>query len=110
MNPKVKKLWLKALRSGKYEQGYGYLRNEGLYCCLGVLTDIAIKEGVIPLDKVYWYEGYLEDEITKWSDLSKKDQEKLAEANDGVVDTDFPDPDLAAATFEEIALMIENGL
>lgn len=29
--------WLAALRSGKYEQGEGYLQNaDGQYCCLGV--------------------------------------------------------------------------
>ena len=31
------KKWLEALRSGKYEQGEGYLQNaDGQYCCLGV--------------------------------------------------------------------------
>lgn len=29
--------WVKALRSGKYEQGEGYLEDaDGQYCCLGV--------------------------------------------------------------------------
>lgn len=37
--------WVKALRSGKYKQGTGYLRGnshtEGYsYCCLGVLAEI----------------------------------------------------------------------
>jgi hypothetical protein len=31
-------LWLKALRSGKYEQGKGRMRTgDGKYCCLGVM-------------------------------------------------------------------------
>lgn len=42
MNKNVKKVWLKALRSGRYKQGEGLLCNqyEGekpTYCCLGVL-------------------------------------------------------------------------
>ena len=48
MNPKVKKKWLKALRSGKYKQGKERLREttEGKqeYCCLGVLSDIHREE------------------------------------------------------------------
>lgn len=53
MNPDVKDMWLKALRSGEYEQTTGYLREakpdgkEG-YCCLGVLCELAVKEGVLP--------------------------------------------------------------
>lgn len=45
MNPEVKKLWVEALRSGKYQQGKRRLKVEGLpesprYCCLGVLCDL----------------------------------------------------------------------
>lgn len=40
MNKKIKKLWLKALRSGEYKQGKLALRIKNKYCCLGVLCDI----------------------------------------------------------------------
>lgn len=37
-----RKLWVDALRSGKYEQGQGQLKTtDGRMCCLGVLADIA---------------------------------------------------------------------
>jgi len=37
----VKTEWLKALRSGKYKQGNGCLRDgQDNFCCLGVLADI----------------------------------------------------------------------
>lgn len=36
-----RKLWVEALRSGKYEQGRGFLRSGNQYCCLGVLSDLA---------------------------------------------------------------------
>lgn len=47
MNPDVKAKWLTALRSGEYSQTKGYLHNAEGYCCLGVLCDIAVKDGVI---------------------------------------------------------------
>lgn len=48
MNPEVKGKWLTALRSGDYEQIDGQLNkgNEG-FCCLGVLCEIAVADGVI---------------------------------------------------------------
>lgn len=48
MDKKLKKAWVKALRSGKYAQGCGSLKkNEDggtKYCCLGVLCDIKAKQ------------------------------------------------------------------
>lgn len=47
MNPEAKRLWLEALRSGRYRQERGWLHLDGGgYCCLGVLCDVAIKAGV----------------------------------------------------------------
>ncbi len=42
MLPKLKKSWIEALRSGKYQQGPGRLRacHGEAFCCLGVLHDI----------------------------------------------------------------------
>jgi hypothetical protein len=41
MNPELKAKWVEALRSGKYEQGEGFLRaHDETYCCLGVLYDV----------------------------------------------------------------------
>lgn len=41
MNKEIKKLWIEALRSGKYKQGKGKLKRDGKYCCLGVLCAIS---------------------------------------------------------------------
>lgn len=48
MNPDIKARWVQALRSGQYNQGHGLLkrRESNHYCCLGVLCDIAVQEGV----------------------------------------------------------------
>ncbi|HEY4832468.1 MAG TPA: hypothetical protein VIH61_07925, partial [Waddliaceae bacterium] len=48
MNKKIKKQWLKELRSGEWVQGRGKLMdNQDRACCLGVLCDIAVREGII---------------------------------------------------------------
>jgi len=47
MKKEIKEKWLEALRSGEYTQGGGTLRSASdRFCCLGVLCDLAIKEGV----------------------------------------------------------------
>lgn len=41
MNKRIKKLWIKALRSGKYKQAHHTLRDgSNDRCCLGVLCDV----------------------------------------------------------------------
>lgn len=45
MNPEVKAQWVKALRSGEYQQGIGQLREADRFCCLGVLCDLFAKQG-----------------------------------------------------------------
>lgn len=51
LRPEVKAKWLAALRSGDYRQGQGLLHQisdgQHSFCCLGVLCDLAEKEGVI---------------------------------------------------------------
>lgn len=44
MDPQVKELWVNALRSGKYQQTTGKLKTSKGFCCLGVLTDLYLKE------------------------------------------------------------------
>lgn len=48
MNKRIKRLWVRALRSGKYKQGDSKLRQKRdgqiLHCCLGVLEEIHVME------------------------------------------------------------------
>lgn len=54
MNPEIKAKWVAALRSGEYKQGRDVLRTEDdAYCCLGVLCDLAAREGVGEWDPSY---------------------------------------------------------
>lgn len=77
MRRAVKEAWVSALRSGEYRQGYKRLKTitseETKFCCLGVLCDLASKEGLgqwngdtfystdnqisiseLPWDVIYW--------------------------------------------------------
>ena len=45
INPDVKAMWVPALRSDKYKQTRGALRNSEGYCCLGVLCDLQDSSG-----------------------------------------------------------------
>ena len=47
LDPVVKKQFVAALRSGEYPQGQAALNINGCFCCLGVLTDLAVKAGII---------------------------------------------------------------
>ena len=51
MNPEIRARWTAALRSGEYEQGRSVLRHNDLFCCLGVLCDLAVKASVIVAHK-----------------------------------------------------------
>lgn len=50
MDQEKKALWVAALRSGDYPQGKGSLHTvqngQARYCCLGVLCDVAVKNGL----------------------------------------------------------------
>lgn len=116
MNQTVKKSWLEALRSGDFEQGTRALRTEdNRFCCLGVLCEIAAKEGVIPpaeFSSVYGKYSYGDDQgnvprsqtylpysVQKWADLAYNPQAEdgyLAKLND------------KGFTFKSIADIIEK--
>jgi len=47
MNKEVVKKWVDALESGEYTQGKEYLNYHQRFCCLGVLCELALKEGIL---------------------------------------------------------------
>lgn len=60
--PDNAKLWVDALRSDEYSQTKNYLRKDDGFCCLGVGSDLAVKNGVDVKVKVhdhgiYTYDG-----------------------------------------------------
>jgi hypothetical protein len=103
MNPEIKQkwidaLWLATLESGEYLQGKQMLKREingeVRYCCLGVLCEVAIKNGLELEVQEATYEpwnnnGTLPDRVVKWAGLkdaygnvTSNGSESLIELND----------------------------
>lgn len=118
MNPEVKALWVKALRSRKYKQGQHYLvqgaEGNRQHCCMGVLCEIA-PEGLTELIGTHLTEimGYRTTRpdgrakaisfppvaVAAWADLDRDAQGVLANMNDS-----------GKAGFRKIATWIEGNL
>lgn len=109
MRTEIKKLWVAALKSGKYKQGSMYLRQtyDGVkeYCCLGVLCDIYSKRRRKYVD---WDNSILPIEVMNWAGLQdpnptvktkKTNQNCLSSVND-----------IGGYTFKAIAKLIERDL
>lgn len=117
MNQEVKQKWVAALRSGEYTQGQGSLKNaKSEYCCLGVLCDVAKREGLaviekyLPFEGLYTFDGdmtFLPMSVENWAQLSTEapyvlvgaGMERLDHLNDS---GDF--------SFDQIADLIEASL
>lgn len=123
MNEEWKNKWVKALRSGEYKRTTGTLRSQKLngkgeeycaYCCLGVLTDVVLKEtGRSDAwdDLYYKYKSVLSDDIMKITGVNNCSGEfvncrgvtkSLADLNDGGFET-------KGLSFNKIADIIENN-
>jgi len=111
MNPKIKQRWVKALRSNRYQKGAGALcvapTKEGdnySFCCLGVLTDLAVQAGIgewnpdkldyrdeskdaVPfVDPAGRHLGVLSEAVLRWAGIHDPGgdiQERLTAMNDG---------------------------
>jgi len=98
---KARRLWVRALRSGKYKWGKNSLHpTDDKYCCLGVLCEIAIKQGIIGS-----YEERapgLPDKVRLWAGLDTDSGDfsdnRLAAIND----------DATRNPFKKIANLIEK--
>lgn len=115
MNPEIKSLWVEALRSGRYRQGQSYLHSveDDQYCCLGVLCEIALEQGIVtvtqdktakpaygappnlPVIRYYGDEHDLNAEflpyaVTNWAGLDSRNpyMDLVIEGDDGRVYTD----------------------
>lgn len=119
MNTEIKNRWVKALRSGEYEQGKDRLCSmDKKFCCLGVLVDLYVKETgatwAIQEDDsgVDCYSmgcnwGSLPDEVIDWSGLADQDPQ-VRELDSGRTLSALNDS--FDRSFEEIAVLIENQL
>lgn len=75
MNEEWKDKWVKALRSGEYQQGKELLCDDkNNFCCLGVLTDLVIKETKeFGWDEDHRNMEFLPDSIRKKVDMKTRE-------------------------------------
>lgn len=78
LDPEKKARWIAALRSGKYTQGRQCLRHLSdtrhpddavgyHYCCLGVLTDLAVQEDVLEWNTTVGAAGAPPAAVAAWA-------------------------------------------
>jgi hypothetical protein len=91
MNENIKRKWVKALRSEKYKQWQGQLRDVKGYCCLGVLCDIAPKKvgrWCADDDKIFMSSDkdssieFPTKAVKKWAGLTMRQCKQLSHLND----------------------------
>lgn len=128
MNADIKAQWVNALRSGDYEQGRGWLNNNGKFCCLGVLCDLAEKAGVVrsgplevegamdPAPLAYFTSDTLINlndrmmlprAVVQWAEMSVTDPDRITNPDTGEADTLINLNDELGYDFERIAQVIE---
>ena len=128
MNSDIKTKWLEALRSGDYRQGQNVLHQQfggdkPQYCCLGVLCDIAVKDGVISAPEivqgdqdgyhVYEYAGaeeVLPKAVREWAGISESNPTFQDPDEDYTVKTSVADLNDGGKTFTQLADLIEEHL
>lgn len=115
MDERIKQKWIERLRSGEIQQTKGVLgRGDGSRCCLGVLCDVAVEEGVIsPPEIDEWGHAIytktekreatvLPETVRIWSRLESRDP-LLGVASAAHYNDD-------GASFEQIADLIQEHL
>lgn len=104
MDKRLKRKWLKALRSGQYKQGKGALVNEaGAYCCIGVLGKVC----GMPDEALLEHAGSISGtglEALDYARLEHSVRDRLADMNDGV------GRGTKRKSFKQIANWIEKNL
>lgn len=108
----VRKEWVEALRSGKYEQGKGQLVKDGKYCCLGVLCEVIGMKKSKGTNHAFTYYGdeYQLAPYTALRAVGLNDQHGSYDYTDegldeGIALTERND---AGESFDEIADIIEK--
>lgn len=116
MDKRIKKLWIAALRSGKYKQTTYKLRKDDRFCCLGVLCDIHSKDTSSKWNHKdeewsYGKSAYavLPSMVVKWAGLPDSNPYLTLESEDMEPQT-ASDLNDAGESFRVIATRIEKYL
>lgn len=129
MNPQIKTKWVKALRSNKYRQGRYNLKiahadGECSYCCLGVLCELYVQEGLgkwegpeIFMGSRHGYRigkrrdaSYLPKEVREWAGLEPMEGEHIHSSYAPEQSNLWRMNDTDEKSFEDIADFIEEHL
>lgn len=82
MKRDIKDRWVAALESGEYSQATGALTDGQGFCCLGVLCEIAVADGVIAKEdrsyynpdtsdgKLYYEDAELPELVMNWAGVT----------------------------------------
>lgn len=119
MDKKIKARWVKALRSGRYQQGTGQLRSGENFCCLGVLCDLYVKS-----KKRSWVKHPQDPEtmllkgskeadvlpraVAEWAGLGRNNRDP--EVTNGSYSTYLSTLNDTGYSFEKISKLIEKQL
>ncbi len=109
MNKDVQSKWVSALRSNEYEQGVSRLKTGTVFCCLGVLCDLYLKEHnkFWGDDTVYADGADLPHKVAIWAGLIHTDPSVIFEGlNDRLTTLN----DRHQLSFPKIADLIEAQL
>lgn len=103
MKPRAKQTWVKALRSGEYEQGRGFLCDaSGRMCCLGVAIDSCVDGEWTEISTHWMFDdnsGQLSLATARKLGIAQREMNHLIVMNDS-----------QRASFAEIADWIEENL
>lgn len=96
------RMWARALKSGQYQQGKGYMRtNDGKYCCLGVAMDLALANGCPVTGMENWGKSaHLPESVVAWYGLKSQ---RVYLQSPVAPDRDAADLNDTAVSFPKIA-------
>lgn len=116
MKKEIMEKWVAALRSGEYKQGKYSLHSEGKFCCLGVLCEVALRDGVPVgvrgggLNIVYdGAVAVLPKRVQDWADMASDSGTMESSPQDGFRPTLTLLNDDEGKSFVEIAAIIERN-
>lgn len=122
MKAEIKQRWITALRSGQYKQGSGSLKQEKrdttYFCCLGVLTDLCVRDGLVAWagDKTDFsnvvrpIQGLLDERVRTWAGLHLEKDEVVCVLQTKSWKKSLANMNDTGMSFMEIADYIENNI
>lgn len=123
MKVEIAEQWANLLRSGKYAQGKNYLGKDNTYCCLGVLCELAVEQGIATKEvDEYGFTRYsdltgddlsissLPVAVQEWADMETGDGLFTDRAIDGHYSLVSMNDSMNGKTFSEIADVIMDNV